>query len=89
MLCASQQKGQGLAEYAFILVLVALVVIVILVLFGPAVGNMYSNVIDMVWGSKSFFYMNNKSFKKIPHCRVSAVAALHLFSPGGMTLQNT
>jgi pilus assembly protein Flp/PilA len=48
MLCASQQKGQGLVEYAFILVLVALVVVVILVLFGPAVGTMYSNVIDMV-----------------------------------------
>jgi pilus assembly protein Flp/PilA len=32
-------------EYALILVLVAIVVLVILAVFGPAVGNMYSNVI--------------------------------------------
>jgi pilus assembly protein Flp/PilA len=37
--------GQGLVEYALILVLVALIVIVVLALFGGAVGNMYSNVI--------------------------------------------
>jgi pilus assembly protein Flp/PilA len=48
MLCASREKGQGLLEYALILVFVALVVIVMLALFGPAVGHMYSNVIDMV-----------------------------------------
>jgi len=39
------QHGQGLVEYALILVLVALVVIVVLVLFGPAVGNMFSNIV--------------------------------------------
>ena len=38
-------KGQGLLEYAIILVLVAIVVLVVLVLLGPAIGNMYSNVI--------------------------------------------
>jgi pilus assembly protein Flp/PilA len=38
-------RGQGLVEYALILVLVVLVVIVILSLFGPAVGNMFSNII--------------------------------------------
>jgi Flp pilus assembly pilin Flp len=48
MLCASKEKGQGLLEYAFIIVLVVLVVIVMLTIFGPAVGRMYSNVIDMV-----------------------------------------
>ena len=37
--------GQGLVEYALILVLVAIIVIIMLALFGGAVGNMYSNVI--------------------------------------------
>ena len=37
--------GQGLVEYALILVLVAIIVLVVLALFGNAVGNMYSNVI--------------------------------------------
>lgn len=38
-------KGQGLAEYALILMLVGIVVIVILALLGPEVGKLYSNVI--------------------------------------------
>jgi pilus assembly protein Flp/PilA len=38
-------RGQGLVEYALILVLVVLVVIVILALIGPTVGNMYSNIL--------------------------------------------
>jgi pilus assembly protein Flp/PilA len=39
------QRGQGLVEYALILVLVALIVIIVLALFGTAVGNMFSYVI--------------------------------------------
>ena len=38
------QKGQGLVEYALILVLVAVVVIVVLALLGPAIGNVFSNI---------------------------------------------
>ena len=38
-------KGQGLIEYALLLVLVAVVVIVVLALLGPAVGNVFSNVV--------------------------------------------
>jgi pilus assembly protein Flp/PilA len=41
---SSAEKGQGLVEYALILVLVAIVVIVMLALFGSAIGNMYSTV---------------------------------------------
>ena len=41
------EQGQGLMEYALILVLIAIAVIAILVLFGPALGNMYSQVIDL------------------------------------------
>jgi len=40
-----QEEGQGLVEYALILVLVAIVVIIILVLLGPAIGNVFSNII--------------------------------------------
>jgi len=39
------QRGQGLVEYAMIMVLVAIIVIIILALFGSAVGNMFSSVI--------------------------------------------
>lgn len=44
MLFLSQQDGQGLVEYAFILVLVSLTVILILAVLGPQVGNLYSQV---------------------------------------------
>lgn len=40
------EQGQGLVEYALILVLVALIVIVVLLVLGPTVGNMFSNVIS-------------------------------------------
>jgi len=40
----SREKGQGLVEYALILVLVAIVVIAILLLLGPVIGNVFSNI---------------------------------------------
>ena len=40
-----REEGQGLVEYALILVLVALVVIGILLMLGPVVGNVFSNVV--------------------------------------------
>jgi len=46
MIYQSQEKGQGLVEYALILVLVAVVVIIILALLGPAIGNIFSNIIS-------------------------------------------
>ena len=39
------QRGQGLVEYAMILVLVAIIVVIILALFGSAVGNMFRTVV--------------------------------------------
>ncbi len=38
------EEGQGLVEYALILVFVALVVFAILFILGPQVGNMFSRV---------------------------------------------
>lgn len=40
------EKGQGLVEYALILVLVAIVVIAILLLLGPVIGNAFSNIVE-------------------------------------------
>lgn len=44
MLFHPQEKGQGLVEYAIILVLVAMVVIAIVRLIGPKVGNIFSTI---------------------------------------------
>jgi pilus assembly protein Flp/PilA len=38
-------RGQGLVEYAMIIILVGVVVVLFLALFGTAVGNLYSSVI--------------------------------------------
>lgn len=48
MLTFKDNQGQGLVEYALILVLVAVVVIVILALLGPAIGNVFSEIINQV-----------------------------------------
>ena len=48
MLFVLRQRGQGLVEYALILMLVALIVIVILALLGPAIGNIFSNVVSAI-----------------------------------------
>ena len=46
MLFLLREEGQSLFEYAAILMLVALIVIVVLTVLGPAVGNMFSNVVN-------------------------------------------
>jgi pilus assembly protein Flp/PilA len=48
MLFLSQEQGQGLIEYALVLVLIAVVILLILALLGPQVGNLYSQVIPCV-----------------------------------------
>ena len=48
MLFMPREEGQGLVEYALILVLVAVVVIVILALLGPAIGNVFSNIVNAI-----------------------------------------
>jgi pilus assembly protein Flp/PilA len=39
------QSGQGMVEYALILVLVSIVVIVILLTMGQQIANVFSNVV--------------------------------------------
>jgi pilus assembly protein Flp/PilA len=48
LLFVVRQRGQGLVEYALILVLVALIVILILALMGPAIGNIFSNIVNSI-----------------------------------------
>ena len=48
MLLAAKKKGQGLVEYALILLLVAIAVIVILALLGPQIGKIFSNVVILI-----------------------------------------
>ena len=38
----NSEGGQGVVEYSIILVLLALVVVTVLVVFGPKIGNLYS-----------------------------------------------
>jgi pilus assembly protein Flp/PilA len=44
MIFAPMEKGQGLVEYALILVLVAIVVIAALMILGPIIGNTFSTI---------------------------------------------
>ncbi len=48
MLFAPKERGQGLVEYALIIVLVAIIVLVILAILGPAIGNIFSNLIPRI-----------------------------------------
>lgn len=40
----AREEGQGLVEYALILVLVAVVIIAVLTLLGPQIANTFSQV---------------------------------------------
>lgn len=44
MLFASEERGQGLVEYAIILAFVAIVVISVVRLLGPKIGNTFSTI---------------------------------------------
>jgi pilus assembly protein Flp/PilA len=44
MLFSAKEQGQGLVEYAIILVLVALVVIAVVRMLGPKIGNTFSSI---------------------------------------------
>ncbi len=50
MLMFGKEKGQGLVEYALILVLVAIVVIAALMILGPIIGNTFSTINNSLSG---------------------------------------
>ena len=45
MLFSPKEKGQGMVEYALIIVLVAVVLIVVLALVGSQISNVFSRII--------------------------------------------
>ena len=53
MLFAPKEKGQGLVEYALILVLVAVIVIAVLTILGPLIGNVFSKINSTMDGAGS------------------------------------
>jgi pilus assembly protein Flp/PilA len=46
MILSPREEGQGLVEYALILLFIAIVVVAIMLIFGPSVGNLYSTVVN-------------------------------------------
>lgn len=44
MLFLPREEGQGLVEYALILIFIVVVVIAILTMLGPTVGNVFSSI---------------------------------------------
>ncbi len=48
MLFHPHEEGQGLVEYALLIILVAIVVLIIVALFGSSVGNLYSNIVNSI-----------------------------------------
>mgnify|MGYP003574285989 CR=1 FL=1 len=48
MLYAPKEKGQGLVEYALILVLIAVVVIAALVILGPTISGVFTQINDSI-----------------------------------------
>ena len=50
MLYLPREDGQGLVEYALILVLVSIVVIVLLTLLGSQVGEVFNNITEELGG---------------------------------------
>ena len=44
MLLARKEKGQGLVEYALIIVLVSIVVVAALTILGPRISNLFNTI---------------------------------------------
>ena len=50
MLFQSKEKGQGLVEYALIIVLIAIVVIVAMQFLAPTIGNVFTEIGNTLTG---------------------------------------
>ena len=47
---ALSERGQGLVEYALLLIMVAMVVLAMLIILGPQIGNTYSRITNAIGG---------------------------------------
>lgn len=82
-----REKGQGLVEYALILVLVAAVVIGILTLLGPQINIAFSKVMAALNGAGNYEYaINSFSITKTPQsgpsCDITATANITIKENG-------
>ena len=48
MLFVPREEGQGIVEYAFLLILVSLATLLVFILLGPGVANSFSNIINTI-----------------------------------------
>jgi pilus assembly protein Flp/PilA len=46
MLYHRKERGQGMVEYALLIVLLAIVVVVMIEVMGTSVSNMYSHIVE-------------------------------------------
>ena len=80
----NQEKGQGLVEYALILVLVAIVVIAALMILGPIIGNVFSKINSSLstvstGGSSSSAPVNTAYNNHTAIARMGQTAAIEAF----------
>lgn len=77
-------RGQGLVEYALILILIAVVVIVVLALLGPAIGSMLGNpVLASCMNQQSFECKNAKVEQCLASEQYSREECIALIGGGG------
>jgi pilus assembly protein Flp/PilA len=50
MLYSPHERGQGLVEYALLIVLIAIIAIVTFFVLGPAIGNAFSRINSQLSG---------------------------------------
>ena len=89
----TREKGQGLVEYALVLVLVAIVVIAILLVLGPAIKGVFARIaLELMYPGKfggPLVYVQSISVDASAGCLggtctgVSAIATVGLVDDGG------
>jgi len=82
-----REKGQGLVEYALILVLVAIVVIVILATMGPAIAGVYCGIVVELGspcaGGGSHYYDTGAALSEDCQSQNGFVVDTHAEAPNG------
>jgi len=48
MLLSFRERGQGLVEYALIILLIAIVVIIAMMFLAPAIGNIFTEIAETI-----------------------------------------
>lgn len=81
----NKETGQGLVEYALILVLVAVVVIVVLAIMGPQIGNIFSNLITAIEDSSNIELVDNSGGGGAPAPQPNEGDKCYGYDPGATT----